>query len=244
LVLKGSIETPVGKLWGKREAALRRLRLLVVDDHPLMVEAISLALGTDGDFEIVAVATSGADIVPLVRRTTPDLVLLDLRMPAVDGMGALRALREAGLETKVIVLSGLEEPELVDRALRSGACAFIMKRIDPVDLGAAIRQALDQTLFHPLRENPLAAGANGSEKELNKRELAILNAVGAGLSNKQIAEREWLAEQTVKFHLTHIYKKLGVSSRAGAVAIACQRGLIDEFFEPHRQQTPAEPVRS
>jgi two-component system nitrate/nitrite response regulator NarL len=224
---------------------LRQLRLLVVDDHPLMVEAISLALGTSEGFEVVAVATSGAEIVPLVRRTAPDLVLLDLRMPVVDGLAALRALRQAGLDTKVIVLSALEEPELVDRALRSGACAFIMKRIDPSDLGAAIRQALDQTLFHPLRENPLAAGANGSEKDhLNKRELAILNAVGAGLSNKQIARHEWLAEQTVKFHLTHIYKKLGVSSRAEAVAIACQRGLIDDVFEGHRQHAPAEPVRS
>ena len=223
---------------------MRQLRLLVVDDHPLMVEAISLALGTSEGFEIVAIAASGAEIVPLVRRTAPDLVLLDLRMPAVDGLMALRALRQAGLNTKVIVLSGLEEPELVDRVLRSGACAFIVKRIDPGDLAAAIRQALDQTLFHPLRENPLAAGADGSGTKLNKRELAILNAVGAGLSNKQIAKREWLAEQTVKFHLTHIYKKLGVSSRAEAVATGCQNGLIDDLFEAHRQSTPAEPVRS
>ena len=128
--------------------------------------------------------------------------------------------------------------------LRSGACAFIMKRIDPSDLGAAIRQALDQTLFHPLRENPLAAGANGSEKDLTKRELAILNAVGAGLSNKQIAEREWLAEQTVKFHLTHIYKKLGVSSRAEAVATGCQHGLIDDLFEAHRQPNGPSPLQA
>ena len=207
-----------------------------------MVEAISLALAPSNDFEVVDVAGSGADIVPLVRRTMPDLVLLDLRMPAVDGLAALRALRKAGLDTKVIILSAMEEPELVNRALRSGACAFIMKRIDPSDLGAAIRQALDQTLFHPLRENPLGA-ANGNEESLNQRELAILNLVGAGLSNKQIAQREWLAEQTIKFHLTHIYKKLGVSSRAQAVAIAFQRGLIDEF-EAHRQRTPAESASS
>ena len=192
---------------------MRQLRLLVVDDHPLMVEAISIALGTSEGFEIVAVATSGAEIVTVVRRTKPDLVLLDLRMPAVDGLAALRALRQAGLDTKVIILSALEEPALVDRVLRSGACAFIMKRIDPSDLGAAIRQALDQTLFHPLRENPLAAGADGSDPMLNKRELAILNAIGAGLSNKQIAEREWLAEQTVKFHLPTSTKSL--ACRAG-----------------------------
>ena len=126
---------------------MRRLRLLVVDDHQLMVEAIRLALVSSGGFEIVGVAASGVELVPLVRRTTPDVVLLDLRMPSVDGLAALRALRQAGLETKVIIFSGMEEPKLVERVLRFGACAFIMKRIDPSDLGAAIRQALDQTLF-------------------------------------------------------------------------------------------------
>ena len=202
----------------------------MVDDHPLMVEAIRLALAGSEDFEIVGVAASGAEIVPLVRRTTPDVVLLDLRMPAVDGLAALRALRGAGVETKVIVFSAMEEPRLVELVLRFGACAFIMKRIDPFDLGAAIRQALDQTLFQPLNANPLAAGAPGGNGELNERELAILRGVGEGLSNKKIAEREWLAEQTVKFHLGHIYKKLGVSSRTEAVAQACQSGLIEDLM--------------
>jgi DNA-binding NarL/FixJ family response regulator len=224
---------------------LRRLRLLVVDDHPLMVEAICLALEKNEGFEIVAVATSGAEIVSLVRRTTPDVVLLDVRMPAFDGLAALRALRKAGLDTKVIFLSALEEPQLVDRALRAGATAFIMKRIEPRDLAAAIRQALDQTLFQPLGQNPPSAGANGADAGLNKRELAILSAVGSGLSNKQIAEREWLAEQTVKFHLTSIYKKLGVSSRTEALAKAFQQGLIDDDLG-HRagRRAPAEPARS
>ena len=224
---------------------MRRLRLLVVDDHPLMVEAICLALEKNEGFEIVAAATSGAEIVSLVRSTTPDVVLLDVRMPAVDGLAALRALRKAGLDTKVIFLSALEEPELVDRALRAGATAFIMKRIDPSDLAAAIHQALDQTLFQPLHQNPLSVGANGADPGLNKRELAILSAVGAGLSNKQIAEREWLAEQTVKFHLTSIYKKLGVSSRTEALAKAFQQGLLDDVLG-HRtsRQAPVEPARS
>ena len=224
---------------------MRRLKLLVVEDHPLMVEAIRLAVAASDDFEIVAVAPSGADFVPLVRGTTPDLVLLDLRMPTVDGLAALRALRQAGLDTKVIVLSAEEEPELVRQALRAGACAYIMKRIDPSDLLAAIRQALDQTLFQPLHANPLTAGADRSGTDLNKRELAILSAVGAGLTNTQIAEREWLAEQTVKFHLTHIYKKLGVSSRTEAVAKAFQDGLMDDLTSHAMQAKPEpEPARS
>jgi len=203
----------------------------VVDDHPLMVEAIRLALSTNDGFEVVGVASSGAEIVPLVRRTDPNVVLLDLRMPAVDGLAALRALREAGLDTKVIVISAIEEPEVVDLVFRSGACALIIKRIDPNDLGAAIRQALDQTLFQPpLLTNSPAAAANGSGVHLSERELAILRAVGEGLSNKQIAEREWLAEQTIKFHLTRIYKKLGVSSRTEAVATAYQHGLVEDLF--------------
>ena len=208
---------------------MRRLRLLVVDDHQLMVEAIRLALVSSGGFEIVGVAASGVELVPLVRRTTPDVVLLDLRMPSVDGLAALRALRQAGLETKVIIFSGVEEPKLVERVLRFGACAFIMKRIDPSDLGAAIRQALDQTLFQAPIASFLAAGAGSGDGDLNKRELAILRCVVEGLSNKKIGEREWLAEQTVKFHLSHIYRKLGVSSRTEAVAAACQSGLIEHL---------------
>ena len=209
---------------------MRRLRLLVVDDHQLMVEAIRLALVSSGGFEIVGVAASGVELVPLVRRTTPDVVLLDLRMPSVDWLAALRALRQAGLETKVIIFSGMEEPKLVERVLRFGACAFIMKRIDPIDLGAAIRQALDQTLFQaPPIASFLAAGAVRRDGDLNERELAILRCVVEGLSNKKIAEREWLAEQTVKFHLSHIYRKLGVSSRTEAVAAACQSGLIEHL---------------
>ena len=208
---------------------MRRLRLLVVDDHQLMVEAIRLALVSSGGFEIVGVAASGVELVPLVRRTTPDVVLLDLRMPSVDGLAALRALRQAGLETKVIIFSGMEEPKLVERVLRFGACAFIMKRIDPSDLGAAIRQALDQTLFQAPMASFLAAGAGRRDGDLNERELAILRCVVEGLSNKKIAEHEWLAEQTVKFHLSHIYRKLGVSSRTGAVAAVCQSGLIENL---------------
>jgi DNA-binding NarL/FixJ family response regulator len=156
-------------------------------------------------------------------------------MPGVDGLTALRALRQADIETKVIALSGLEDPELVARVLRACATAFIMKRTHPADLGAAIRQALDQTVYTALPEKPELAGGNGSKAQLNERELEILHAVGEGLSNKQIAERAWLAEQTVKFHLTHIYRKLGVSSRTEAVAAAYRSGLIEDLFAGARE---------
>jgi DNA-binding NarL/FixJ family response regulator len=205
---------------------MRRLRLLIAEDHPLMVEAIRVALSISDEFEIVGVAEYGSDVLELARRLDPEVVLLDLGLPGVDGLEILHALRRSELEAKLIVLSACEESEVVDVALRAGACAFISKRIDPHDLLAALRQALDQTLFQPLRSNPLVQSGGGSDAALTERELAVLTAVAEGLSNKQIAQRLSYAEQTVKFDLTRVYRKLGASSRTEAMAVAYRRGLI------------------
>ena len=129
-------------------------------------------------------------------------------------------------------MSGSVEPsatvdtidELIDAALRAGASAFITKRIDPRDLPAALRQALEPTLFQPLQQTVLVDG-NAAPVELTERELDVLNALADGLSNKAIGKRLWLSEQTVKFHLTSIYRKLGVSSRTEAIAMAYGRHL-------------------
>jgi DNA-binding NarL/FixJ family response regulator len=205
---------------------MRRLRLLIADDHPLMVEAIRVVLSVSGDFEIVGVAESGRDVLRLARRLEPDVVLLDLRLPEVDGLKILDTLSRTDLNAKLVVLSGCDDAEVVELALRAGACAFITKRIDPHDLAAALRQALDQTLFQPFQPNPLID--NGvAEPTLTERELAVLRAVAEGMSNKQIAERMCYAEQTVKLDLTHVYRKLGVSSRTEAMAVGYRNGLIE-----------------
>jgi DNA-binding NarL/FixJ family response regulator len=206
--------------------SMRRLRVVIGEDHPLMVEAIRLVLSASEDFEIVGVARSGDDVLELAQRVQPDVVLLDLRLPGLDGLEVLHALRRSGLESKSIVLSGCDNPEIVNLALAAGACAFIAKRIDPADLTAAIRQALDQTLFQPVRSNPLAQD-DGPMLDLTDRERTVLNAVAEGLSTTEIARRLSYAPQTVKLDLTHVYRKLGVSSRTAAISVAYRRGLIE-----------------
>ncbi len=206
---------------------MQRLKVLVADDHPLMIEAIHAALSFADDFEVVGVAASGAEVLPLAKRLEPDVVLLDLRLPGIDGLQVLQALRRAKVEARLVVLSASEEPEVVDRAFRAGACAFITKRIDPRDLPAALRQALDQTLFQPIRENPLVEKHAGPRQALTERELAVLAAVAEGLSNRQIAKRLSYAEQTVKLDLSHVYRKLGVSSRTEAMSVAFRDGMLD-----------------
>jgi NarL family two-component system response regulator YdfI len=208
---------------------MRRLKVLVADDHELMVEAVRLALAeAPDDFEIVATTTRGQQVLPLVARTEPDVVLIDLRMPGMDGLTCLELLRQRHPRIKTVVLSGLDEPNVVRSAFTRGAVAFIRKHVDPRDLPSALRQAVDGTVAQPIfgeleKSEPAASGDSG----LSDRELAILSALGQGMSNKQIAGQLWLAEQTVKFHLTNIYRKLNVASRTEAVNAAYRLGLLE-----------------
>jgi DNA-binding NarL/FixJ family response regulator len=201
---------------------MRLLTLVIGEDHPLMVDGIQLVLSQSTEFEIAGVASSGADVIALAERTEPDLVLLDVELPDADGIEVLRALQRLANPPQVVMFSGHEKPELVDEAFRAGASAFICKRIDPWDLPAALRQAVDPTLFQPLRLNPVVARSQ-ADADLTERELEILDALADGLTNNQIAQRLWLSEQTVKFHLSSVYRKLGVSSRTEAVAATYRR---------------------
>ncbi len=134
-----------------------RLKLLIADDHQLMLEGIRLALADAPDIEIVGETSSGAQVLPLVRQTSPDVVLLDLRMPGMDGLRCLESLRQRHPEVKTVVLSGSDEPDVIEAAFQRGAAAFILKRIDPVDLAPVIRQALDGNVFYPVETRPAAA---------------------------------------------------------------------------------------
>jgi DNA-binding NarL/FixJ family response regulator len=202
-----------------------RLKLLIADDHQLMLDAIRMALTAAPDIDVVGETTSGAQVLPLVRQTSPDVVLLDLRMPGMDGLRVLEALRHRHPEVKAVVLSGSEEPEVVEAAFQRGAAAFIVKRIDPADLAAVIRQAFDGNVFYPVEARP--AAVETVDSGLTQREADILRALADGLSNKQIARQFWLSEQTIKFHLTNIYRKLDVGSRTEAVRHAYEHGLIE-----------------
>src|ERR1041385_3706214 len=188
--------------------AMRRLKIVIADDHQLMIHAIRLSLESSENIEIVGEADSGSKVLPLVGQTSPDLVLLDIRMPGMDGLTVLERLQERYPKVRGAILSAVDDPTVIQAAFSRGASAFIVKHIDPTDLPAAIRQAIVGAIFQPLgvperEENGPAAA------ELSKRELTILQALQSGRSNKQIASELFLAEQTVKFHLTNIYRKLG-----------------------------------
>jgi DNA-binding NarL/FixJ family response regulator len=212
------------------------VRVLIADDHRLMVEGTKQALARAGGFEVVGEAVNGSQVLPLVRRLRPDLVLLDLRMPQMDGLTCLSKIRKEFPGTKVAILSVSQDRDLIQTALKRGANAYIVKSVDPDDLAAALRQALEGTVFTTVgvTEDPGERAAR--DAGLTERELGIVRAVARGLSNEAIAKELWVAEQTVKFHLTNIYRKLGVSNRTEAARYAFEQGLVEHDAEsplPH-----------
>jgi DNA-binding NarL/FixJ family response regulator len=205
---------------------MRRLKVLIVDDHRLMLQAIRASLSRHEDIEIVGEADSGEKVLPLVGQTGPDAVLLDVRMPGMDGLTVLERLREQYPSVAVVMLSGIDDPVLVRAALERGAAAFVLKHVDSRDLGSALRQSVGGSIFRPL--DLLNANQSAFEDAgLTKRELSILEELPAGGSNQEIAKRLFLAEQTVKFHLTNIYRKLGVATRTEALRHAYDHGLVE-----------------
>ena len=210
---------------------MRRLKILLADDHSLMVEAVGLALEDDKGIEIVGSAEDGSQVLPLVERTKPDLVVLDLRMPGMDGLTCIRHLNERFPEVRTAVLSGHDSDEMIEAALRVGANAFISKTIDPADLPAALRRAVEEPVAEAIGRAKKRHDSAVTEKGLTERELAVLQSLARGQSNKEIARALWLAEQTVKFHLTNIYRKLDVRSRTEAVHWAYRHGLLESTTE-------------
>jgi DNA-binding NarL/FixJ family response regulator len=202
------------------------MRVLIADDHKLIVEGVKRALQEADDFEVVGECSSGSQVLPLVGRTNPDIVLLDLRMPGADGLTCLAQIKKRYPEVKVVVLSVSTDENVIQTVLMRGASAYIVKSINPIDLPSALRQAVEGTMFSAIglpEPGESAAKAAG----LTEREAAILSALARGLSNEAIGKELWVAEQTVKFHLTNIYRKLGVSNRTEAARLAYQNGLVE-----------------
>ena len=201
---------------------------MIADDHPLILTGIKHALEDDGGFEVVGEASNGAQVVPLVAETQPDLALLDLKMPQMDGLTCLDRIRDRYPGVKVVILSVSTDPELIQNVLNRGAAAYIVKSVNPVDLPSALRQALEGSVFNAIGLPEKRAAADAAEAVgLTDRETAILKALARGLSNEAIGTELWIAEQTVKFHLTHIYRKLGVSNRAAAIHYAYEHNLVE-----------------
>ncbi|MBA2740966.1 MAG: response regulator transcription factor [Actinobacteria bacterium] len=202
------------------------MRVVIADDHRLVLDGIRRALEADGNFEIVGETQSGMQVLPLVAREKPDLVLLDVRMPNMDGLACLDEIRRRHPEIKVVMLSASTSGDLIEAALRRGASAYVIKSVDPDDLPATLRQALQRNLHTAIgMDNEERSGAKALG--LTEREVTILGALARGLSNDQIAKEFWVAPQTVKFHLTNIYRKLGVKNRTEATRLAYQHGLVE-----------------
>jgi DNA-binding NarL/FixJ family response regulator len=200
------------------------MRIVLADDHGLMLAGARFTLEADG-FDVVGEAHSGPQVLPLVARTNPEVVLLDLRMPGIDGLECLSRIRDRHPDVKVVMCSMSNDADQIQGAFRRGACGYILKTIDPIDLGSAIRQAVYGTAFHalglPAMNEESAANAAG----LTDREVEILKAISSGRSNKAVAAELWVTVQTVKFHLTSIFRKLGVSNRTEAADWAHEKGL-------------------
>ena len=207
---------------------MARVRVVIADDHRLMLEVVRATLEEDGDFDVVGTAGSAAETLRVVALTQPDLVVLDVRMPGPDGLACLQQLKERDPALTVVILSGIEEPRIAQRALRLGASAFVKKQVDPRDLAAVLRQAVEATvLTQPAELNAANELLHEVQSLLTPGELAVLTALGRGLVNKQIAADLRIAQQTVKFHLTNVYRKLGVTNRTEAVRYAFEHELVE-----------------
>ena len=203
------------------------IRVLVADDHRLMLEGVRRAFDSVEDIELVGEAYTGSQVLPMVARTNPDLVLLDLRMPDMNGLACLDAIKQRYPKVKVVVLSAFGDADHISSAFKRGATAYIVKTVNPIDLPSALRQAFEATVYQGVQVFNGAQSDAGDGIGLTDREVSMLKALARGLSNQAISREFWVTEQTVKFHLSNIYRKLGVANRTEAARFAFERGLAE-----------------
>jgi two-component system nitrate/nitrite response regulator NarL len=203
------------------------MRILLADDHPVVLDGVRRALEADGGFDVVAETQNGTEVLPLIGQLHPDVVLLDIGMPRIDGLTCLDRIRTLHPEIKVVMCSMSSDPEEIQDAFRRGASGYIVKNVNPRDLPSAVRQAVEGTAYHALGLPAISDDSIGRTTGLTPRELDVMKAVARGLSNKAIAKEFWITEQTVKFHLGNIFRKLGVTNRTEAARWALSKGLQD-----------------
>jgi DNA-binding NarL/FixJ family response regulator len=184
-----------------------RLKVLIADDHDLMVAALRRVLAVRDDFEIVGQAKTGDDVLPLVLETRPDVVLLDIAMPGIDGIECARQIRSRRPEVRILILTAHGDVASVEAAERAGADGFIVKSIGAPDLVELLASPSEGYFLAGLPEHADAA-------RLTPRERVVIRALAEGLTNREIGRELWISEDTVKFHLKNLYRKLGASNRA------------------------------
>ncbi len=203
------------------------MRVLIADDHRLTLQGIRRVLEQVDDIEVVGEAWDGSQVLPMIDRTSPDLVLLDIRMPQLDGLACLDRIKKRYPHLKVVAISMYSDQEHIDAALRRGACGYIVKSINPSDLPSTIRQAVEGNFYYVARAEEPDTEAVLRDAGLTEKQAQILKAVARGLSNEAIGRELWLSEQTVKFHLHKVYRKLGLSNRTEAARWAYEHGLVE-----------------
>ncbi|MEZ5285121.1 MAG: response regulator transcription factor [Vicinamibacterales bacterium] len=207
------------------DAARPPASVLLVDDHALLRTGVANIINQEPDLRVVAEAGNGLEALEVYERVKPDVTLLDLRMPLMEGVEVVRRLRERDPRARVIVLTTYDTDEEISRALRAGAKAYVLKDIAADELVACIRDVLaGKTYLAPAAAAKLAEGV--TRVQLTPRELASLRLMADGKSNKEIANELGISDRTVKTHLGHLFEKLGVTSRTEAVKVATRRGLV------------------
>jgi two-component system NarL family response regulator len=202
-----------------------RARVLVVDDHALFRTGVANIINQEADLVVVAEAGNGAEAVEAFDEHHPDVTLLDLRMPVMEGVEAVRRIRARDPQARVIVLTTYDTDEDISRALKAGAKAYVLKDISAEALVSCIHDVLaGKTYLAPAAAAKLAEGV--TRVQLTPRELSSLRLLADGKANKEIAHELHISERTVKTHLGHLFEKLGVTSRTEAVKVATRRGLI------------------
>jgi DNA-binding NarL/FixJ family response regulator len=210
------------------------IRILVADDHPIVRDGLVAVLSTQSDFVVVGQAGTGLEVVDLVLVLHPDLVLLDLEMPLLNGVQALERLRELGQATRAIAFTAFDADDMILAAVKAGARGYLLKGAPREELfnavrivhagGSLLQPIVASRLIERMADQPTVAA---SPEALTAREQEVLALLAVGLPNKEIGDRLTITERTVKFHVSSILGKLGASNRTEAVSIAAQQGLIE-----------------
>jgi DNA-binding NarL/FixJ family response regulator len=209
------------------DLAAERIKVLIADDHPLIIAGIRRTIENVDDMEVVGEARSVRELMRLIGRRRPDLVLMDLKMPGVVGVEAILHIRQRWPKIKTVVLSACDDRSTIEQALHAGASAYVLKSAQTVDIASVLRKTSGGAVFHAPAGPPAASGTPDGPliPALTGRERSILSAVASGLTTSAISRELWISEHTIKFHLTNIYRKLGVANRAGAVRYAMENGI-------------------